>query len=60
MDSEQKTIPFDALVSDHSLCDAWKARQLERIADSLETLTFLFENAFSGGFLNVNRKDWSE
>ena len=25
MDSEQKTIPFDALVSDHSLCDAWKA-----------------------------------
>jgi hypothetical protein len=27
MDSEQKTIPFDALVSDHSLCEAqipWK------------------------------------
>jgi hypothetical protein len=38
MDSEQKTVPFDALVSDQSLREAWSARQLEIIADHLGTI----------------------
>ena len=37
MDSEQKTVHFDALVSDQSLREAWSARQLEIIADHLGT-----------------------
>jgi hypothetical protein len=44
---------------DPSFREAWKARQLERIADSLGTITFLLENAYSGGFINVNSKPWN-
>lgn len=59
MDSE-KTIPFDALVSDASVREAFKVRQLESIADSLSKLLYIFENSCHHGWLNVNTKPWDQ
>jgi hypothetical protein len=60
MDSDNHSPQWETLAMDPSFREAWKARQLERIADSLGTIAFILENAYSGGFINVNAKPWNE
>lgn len=60
MPNGNNTISFEALAGDKSVREAFAVRQIESIADSLESIVRILQDLTPNGFINVNRKDWKE
>ena len=60
MENTRETIPFDALVGDKSVREAFAVRQLESIADSLQTIARILENCVFCGRIQTDSKPWNE